>query len=145
MRDIKKFVVSRVDEAIIKERILCGLVSNDLRKRIIETLIKNANGMFRLPSLHIESLCDPAQIKTTSNVLDALAHLPRDLQVSYDSILTKISSSQYPNPELANRILKWLLCAQVPLSSQIFVFAVGWDINDQDPIQLSDESWLGYK
>jgi hypothetical protein len=138
MRDIKKFVVSRVDEAIIKERILCGLVSNDLRKRIIETLIKNANGMFRLPSLHIESLCDPAQIKTTSNVLDALAHLPRDLQVSYDSILTKISSSQYPNPELANRILKWLLCAQVSLSSQIFIFAVGWDINDQDPIQLSD-------
>lgn len=137
-RDIERFVVFRVDEAILKERILCGEVSNDLRQKIIETLIGKANGMFRLASLHIESLCDPARIKTKANVLDALVHLPQDLQLSDDSILARISNSQDPNPELANRVLKWLLCARESLPSLGFIIAVSWDMDGQDRLQRSE-------
>jgi len=129
-------VVLRVDEAILKERILCGKVSNDLRKIILETLIGKANGMFRLVSLHIESLCDPVRIKTKANDLDALVHLRRDLQVSYDSILARISNSQDSNPELAHRILKWLLCAREPLPSLDLIFTVSWDMDPNPKVLL---------
>ncbi|KAH7308795.1 hypothetical protein BKA65DRAFT_519930 [Rhexocercosporidium sp. MPI-PUGE-AT-0058] len=61
--DIERFVTSRVEEAISKERILCGKVPRELKNIIVETLTRKAEGMFRLISLHIQSLCDPVRSK----------------------------------------------------------------------------------
>jgi len=138
MSDIRKFVVTSVDDAIEKERILCGRVSYDLRQTILDTLISQAKGMFRLVSLHIESLCNPHRIKTKANVLDSLAHLPTDLKLSYDRILAQIQNTQYPNPRLAERILKWLLCAREPLPSKTFLIAISSDMADQELLRRSD-------
>jgi hypothetical protein len=48
--------------------------------------------MFRLVSLHIETLCDPDQIKTQDNVFNALAHLPQGLKESYSTVLLESKS-----------------------------------------------------
>lgn len=124
MEDITKFVNSRVRDAIRKEKILCGRVSTKLRDEIISTLIGKAKGMFRLVSLHIDSLCDPARVKTRANVLHVLANLPPDLEKSYDYILAQIAGSQKPNPEIASRVFKWLLAVREQLTSQTFILAI---------------------
>ncbi|KAG4437473.1 hypothetical protein IFR05_007028 [Cadophora sp. M221] len=136
--DIESFVTCRVSEAISKKRILCGNVSQDLRNTIVETLIRKAEGMFRLVSLHIQSLCDPSQIKNRANVFHTLDYLPLDLKQSYDTILAQISSSQCPNPEIADRVIKWLLYAQQSLPADAFVMAVRSDLADQDSLQGPD-------
>ncbi|KAG4410527.1 hypothetical protein IFR04_016339, partial [Cadophora malorum] len=136
--DIESFVTSRVKEAIDKGRILCGKVPHDLKTIIVEILIGKAEGMFRLVSLHIQSLCDPSRIKTRANVLDTLDHLPLDLQRSYDTIFGQITQSQYPNPHIADRVIKWLLFAQAQLTADVIVVAVRSDLDDQDSLDGSD-------
>lgn len=128
--DIQNFIVVRVDEAISQGRLLCGKVSRNLRETIVETLSKKAEGMFRLVSLHIDSLCDPERIKTKANVLNALADLPRDLTKSYDTIMLQISRSQHPNPEMASRILNWQLHAHESLESSAFILAICVDSSE---------------
>ncbi|KAH6710655.1 hypothetical protein BKA61DRAFT_578491 [Leptodontidium sp. MPI-SDFR-AT-0119] len=136
--DIENFVTSRVSEAILKERILCGRVPQQLRNVIVETLIQKSEGMFRLASLHIDRLCDPSQVKTQANVLDTLDHLPLDLKRSYDTILAQIAGSQHPNPRIADRVIKWLICAREPLQGNVFMVAMNSDSAISDSFQLSD-------
>ena len=115
-------MASRLQEVISREKILCGQVSKELQETIEHTLIQKASGMFRLVGLHLLSLCDPDQIKTKANVLHALAHLPSDLERSYDAVLAQIKSSRQPNPELADRVMKWLLYALEPLGPDAFMW-----------------------
>ena len=78
--DIDRFVNSQVTQAIRDEKLICGKVTAALKDHIIKTLTSKAEGMlvysecclqpyfanicrFRLVSLHIQSLCDPRQIK----------------------------------------------------------------------------------
>ena len=82
---------------------------------------------FRLVSLHIQSLCNPAQIKTEENVVNALKRLPKGLDKSYDVILDQIANSQDPNPGVAERALKWLICAKHSLKTAAFIDAIGAD------------------
>lgn len=131
-------MASRLQEAISKEKILCGQVSKELQETIEHTLIQKASGMFRLVSLHLLSLCDPDQIKTKANVLHALAHLPPDLKRSYDAVLAQIKSSRQPNPELADRVMKWLLYAREPLGPDAFIVAICSDRIDQELMKPSE-------
>jgi ankyrin repeat protein len=89
------------------------------------------NCRFRLPGLHIETLCDPQQVKTEDNVRYGLERLPKKLNDSYDLIYEQISNSQYPNPELASRIMRWLICAQCQLSTDDFIAAISVDSSGQ--------------
>ena len=138
MEDIRKFVVSRVGEAITDGRLLCGKVSSELHGTIIDILIQKAEGMFRLVSLHIQTLCDPYRIKTAANVLDALTHLPQDLTESYASILAQINNSQDPNPKIAESVMKWMLCAQEALDAETFMIAVSPEVSCHTALQRSD-------
>ncbi|KAH8684848.1 hypothetical protein BGZ60DRAFT_524047 [Tricladium varicosporioides] len=138
MEDIRNYVKSRVDEAILKERILCGVVLDDLRLLINKTLISKAKGMFRLASLHIERLCDPYQIKTVENAIHALSNLPEDLRLSYEAVMAQIKSSQQPTPILAERVLKWLLCAQQALDPEGFIVAICFDLDGDRSLRIED-------
>ena len=138
MEDIRKFVVSRVGEAITDGRLLCGKVSSELRGTIIDILIQKAEGMFRLVSLHIQTLCDPYRIKTAANVLDALMRLPQDLTESYASILAQINNSQDPNPKIAQSVMKWILCAQEALDAETFMIAVSPEVSRHTALRRSD-------
>ncbi|KAL2069304.1 hypothetical protein VTL71DRAFT_15642 [Oculimacula yallundae] len=136
--DIERFIKSRVEEAISKERILCGKVTQALKNTIVKILIQKAEGMFRLASLHIQSLCNPSQIKTRANILDTLEHLPLDLMKSYKSIHAQIISSRYPNAEIADRVIKWLLYARETLPATVFIVAISSSSADQDNIQVTE-------
>ncbi|CAG8955087.1 hypothetical protein HYFRA_00007102 [Hymenoscyphus fraxineus] len=136
--DITNFVLSGVDEAIQKEKILCGNVPSSLRETIVSTLVSQSNGMFRLVSLHIDSLCNPDRIKTRANVLESLKHLPVDLKRSYDTILERVQQSQAPNPMIAERTLKWLLCSRERLRSDSFLIAVQSKFDDDSILGISD-------
>lgn len=136
--DILSFVETRLNDAILRKKILRGDVSDDLKKEIIRILIEKAKGMFRLASLHIETLCDPSRIKTRSNVLGLLATLPQDLKHSYDMVLDNIWRSQEPNPAIADRIIKWLLCARSPLRAKTFLLAVSSDDEDGEQCSKSE-------
>ncbi|CAG8983495.1 hypothetical protein HYALB_00004295 [Hymenoscyphus albidus] len=136
--DITNFVVSGVDEAIRKEKILCGNVPSSLRETIVSTLVSQSNGMFRLVSLHIDSLCNPDWIKTRANVLESLKHLPVDLKRSHDTILERVQQSQAPNPMIAERTLKWLLCSREQLGSDSFLIAVQSVFDDDSILGISD-------
>ncbi|KAF5876990.1 putative ankyrin repeat protein [Botrytis fragariae] len=137
--DIKMFIKSRIKEAIREDKLLCGRVSSCLKKIIIGKLIKKANGMFRLASMHIDSLCDPYRVKTEANVHYALDHLPQELGKSYDVVISQIMQAEYPNPLLASRALKWLLCSREALNSKtlpqaIFVNNAGHPLLSNDEI-----------
>lgn len=127
-QDIESFVHSKVSEAIEEERLLCGKVSERLRRLIIYTLNQKAQGMFRLVSLHIETLCDPQLIKSEENVLMALHRLPKDLERSYSIILDQIQNSEDPNP-LIETTFRWLLSAKTTLSSKSLPLAVSFNLS----------------
>ncbi|KAF7954213.1 hypothetical protein EAE96_005342 [Botrytis aclada] len=116
--DTIMFIKSRIKEAIREDKLLCGRVSSRLKNIIIGKLIKKANGMFRLASMHIDSLCDPYRVNTEANVNYALDHLPQELGKSYDVVMSHIMQAEYPNPLLASRALKWLLCSREALDSK---------------------------
>ena len=70
--DIKRFIEFEVDKAIKGKRILRGLVPEDVRAEITQTLIRDAQGMFRWVSLQIQNLCDPQRIKHPGEVRQEL-------------------------------------------------------------------------
>ncbi|RDW66000.1 hypothetical protein BP6252_09635 [Coleophoma cylindrospora] len=129
--DIENYVRSQVAKAISEERLLCGEVSQDLEEHIVQTLISKAQGMFRLPSLHIETLCDPYQVKTEDNARHVLGKLPKKLNESYELIFEQINMGEYPNPEIASRIMKWLMCAVRKMDTAEFVAAISVDASGQ--------------
>lgn len=136
--DIILFIKSRIKEAIREDKLLCGRVSSHLKNIIIGKLIKKASGMFRLASMHIDSLCDPYRVKTEANVHYALDHLPQELGKSYDVVISQIMQAEHPNPLLASRTLKWLLCSRRALSSRTLPQAIGVN-NAGHPLLSNDE------
>jgi ankyrin repeat protein len=60
-----------------------------------------------------------------------MKRLPEALKDSYDLIFKQISNSQFPNPEMACRVMKWLLCAQRQLSTSEFIAAISVDLSGQ--------------
>jgi len=157
-KDIENFVRCQVDLAIRDKKLLCGNVTGILKDYIIKTLIQKAEGMsvlgplfryhslltvfrFRLVSLHIQSLCNPQQIKTEENVKNALKRLPNELNKSYDIILEQISNSEDPNPAIAMKAMKWLLCARRPLSIAEFIAVITID-SGGDCLPLSNAEVL---
>ena len=68
-------------------------------------------------------------VRTEENINYVLKRLPTALKDSYDLIFKQISSSHYPNPEIASRVLKWLLCAQHQLWTSEFISAISVDLS----------------
>ena len=131
--DIKRFIEFEVDKAIKGKRILRGLVPEDVRAEITQTLIKNAQGMFRWASLQIQNLCDPQRIKHPGEVRQELKRLPKSLKQSYDVVYERIKNSGDISKAVAESTIKWLMCAQRPLDNLELLAAVAvnpsWNIS----------------
>ena len=56
--DIGKYVQHKVSSAITSKRLLGGAVSQTLKHHIIESLLKEAGGMFLWPAMQLQYLCD---------------------------------------------------------------------------------------
>lgn len=73
---------------------------------------------FRWASLQIQNLCDPQRMKLASDVEAALDRLPETLAELYGLILEQIQRTEPEGRSVAENALKWLLCAQVSLSTK---------------------------
>ncbi|KAH0557050.1 hypothetical protein GP486_005162, partial [Trichoglossum hirsutum] len=129
--DIESFIKQEVGRAIDGRRLLRGNVSPELKDLIIDTLIGGAEGMFRWVSLQIQNLSDPRRMKVEGDVRKELGRLPKELKDIYDIIHEQIEDSGVDSCLIAKKALKWLLCAQKPLSTTEFIAAVYVDTDGE--------------
>lgn len=124
--DISNFITHELDSRIREKQLLHGLVSDDLRRDILLSLSKRAGSMFWYANLQLNLLCDPTAELDESSVRARLTELPATLKEAYTGILDEITSSKnsQSSREVAQNILKWLLCAQEPMPSETFLEAV---------------------
>ncbi|KAF7350253.1 NACHT and ankyrin domain protein [Mycena venus] len=84
-----------------------------LRDEILTKITDTVAGMFLLARLHIESLSEEATIKA---VQEALKHLPKGLNATYDSAMKRIEGQGDKNKQIAYSTLTWVVNAKRPLS-----------------------------
>ncbi|KAJ7710280.1 hypothetical protein B0H16DRAFT_640411 [Mycena metata] len=101
--DIRRYV----DKQIYKSPPLSRHVraQPQLGDEIRAAIAQNAQGMFLLAKLHINSLAAKLTIKA---VRDALPHLPKDLDRMYDETMERIDGQREEERELACRVLLWV-------------------------------------
>ncbi|KAJ7241261.1 ankyrin repeat-containing domain protein [Mycena rebaudengoi] len=84
-----------------------------LREEIETKIAENADGMFLIAKLHIDSLATKSTIKA---VRDALQNLPEDLEHTYDEAMDWIEAQTKDDREIARRTLIWVANAKRPLT-----------------------------
>ncbi|KAM6484754.1 hypothetical protein HDV62DRAFT_379133 [Trichoderma sp. SZMC 28011] len=129
-RDIRKHL-----RALMREEDLFKAWSHALKKRVIEHLVENADGVFRWADLQIQGL----RGKTREiDVNRALKRLPRDLGETYSRILQRIDLNNYKLEAMA--VLRWLACSTRPLNlAEIAELAV-FDAEESDEASLLPSS-----
>ncbi|KAH0536068.1 hypothetical protein FGG08_007034 [Glutinoglossum americanum] len=125
--DIEHFIRTEVAQAINEKRLIKGNVSKQLEHQIIGTLVNGAQGMFRWVSLQIQNLCDSRRIRYEEDIREELRRLPETLVESYDVIYQTISNSGRASRMVAEKAMKWLICAQRPLKCRELIAAVSVD------------------
>ncbi|PGH17507.1 hypothetical protein AJ79_01107 [Helicocarpus griseus UAMH5409] len=85
-------------------------LSQALQDHILETLTKGAGGMFRWVKCQLDEL---SRLRTDGAIKSALNGLPRDLDETYERILSRISTPDIP---LARQALLWLVHSSRPLT-----------------------------
>ncbi|KAL7267907.1 hypothetical protein RUND412_009491, partial [Rhizina undulata] len=111
--DIGRFIVAEVEGYISTKRLLRGKVGPELKQTVIDTLTKGARGMFLWVRLQLEHMCKE---KSEDSIQLALQRLPKDLEATYLVIWGKILGATDNNRILAQRTLKWIICAKRPLT-----------------------------
>ncbi|KAJ7444224.1 ankyrin repeat domain-containing protein [Mycena latifolia] len=86
----------------------------ELQDEIQSKILGNAKGMFLIAKLHIESLATKNTIKA---VREALQHLPKDLQHTYDEAMERINHQNEEDRQLGLLALTWVANAKRPLSA----------------------------
>ncbi|PNP49877.1 hypothetical protein THARTR1_09407 [Trichoderma harzianum] len=129
-RDIRKHL-----RALMREDDSFKAWSHALKKRVIEHLVQNADGVFRWADLQIQGL----RGKTREiDVNRALKRLPRDLGETYSRILQRIDLNNYKLEAMA--VLRWLTCSTRPLNlAEIAELAV-FDAEESDEENLLPSS-----
>ncbi|KAJ7270999.1 ankyrin repeat-containing domain protein [Mycena rebaudengoi] len=85
----------------------------ELREEIERKIAENADGMFLIAKLHIDSLATKSTVKA---VRDALQNLPADLDHTYDEAMDRIEAQNKDDREIARRALIWVANAKRPLT-----------------------------
>ncbi|KAJ7017942.1 ankyrin repeat-containing domain protein [Mycena alexandri] len=109
--DIHKFVDMQISNSPRLSKHVRA--QSKLRDEILAQISQNAQGMFLLAKLHIDSLTAKLTIKA---VREALQHLPQDLNHTYDEALGRIDSQNEDERKLARLVLMWVANAKRPLA-----------------------------
>ena len=123
-RDIQYFIDYSVSKAISSGRLLHGNLSEAARDQVSETLKTRSHGMFRWAAMQIDNLCDQRRVKIESDLLDELGNLPPTLRESYSRSCQRVWGFARPSRMIADRVFKWLLCAQKLMSIEDLAAAV---------------------
>ncbi|KAH6964919.1 hypothetical protein EDB82DRAFT_436112, partial [Fusarium venenatum] len=111
-QDIRRFTHHYVQQALDNGALLNGVISDDLKANLLEHLDRKAMGMFRWVTVQIDNLCDNRRIKIEQDVREELKCLPETLKASYDQNYERIRQLARPSRLMAERTIKWLMCAQ---------------------------------
>ncbi len=124
--DIANFIDAELEKMIQDKRLAHGKVSDILRFEIRDTLTRRADSMFWYASLQLNLLSDPIAYQDEDGIKTKLHELPDTLRKAYVEIIGEIQKpSNSPQSRLiAQNSLKWLLCAQEPLTCAAFLQAV---------------------
>ncbi|KAJ7839843.1 ankyrin repeat domain-containing protein [Mycena olivaceomarginata] len=111
-KDILSYVNTQVQES---ER-LSELIADkpELHGEISSKICSSVEGMFLLAKLHIEALSKTATIKA---VRLALQKLPKDLDATYENVMTRINAQGEEDRKIAQSTLTWVVNARRPLTS----------------------------
>ncbi|KAJ6579088.1 hypothetical protein DFH09DRAFT_979758, partial [Mycena vulgaris] len=109
----------------------------ELQDEIQATIVDNSKGMFLLAKLHIESLAAKNTIKA---VREALQHLPKDLQHTYNETMERINHQSDEDRQLGLLVLTWVGNAKRLLSVSELqeALAIERDSTFLDPDNLLD-------
>jgi ankyrin repeat protein len=84
-------------------------------------------------------MCDPRRIKYEGDVVAELGRLPQTLAESYDITYETINNSGEASRAVAERTLKWLMCAQRPLKLRELYAAVSVDLDGRYPLPSTED------
>ncbi|KAL8817309.1 MAG: hypothetical protein Q9223_003831 [Gallowayella weberi] len=131
--DIRNYVQWRIDH----ELKLFDIVNKkkDLRNKISSVIGRQANGMFLLAKLHMDSL---ATKRTPRAVNLALQNLPTEIGDTYDQAMERIEATNEDDRKIVMNFLQWIAFSARPLSVAEIEHAssitVGMKDIDQDNI-----------
>ncbi|KAJ7250244.1 ankyrin repeat domain-containing protein [Mycena rebaudengoi] len=109
----------------------------ELLQEIETTILSNADGMFLLAKLHIDSLTTKVTIKA---VREALKNLPKDLEHTYNEAMARIDSQSEDERNIAYLALIWVANAKRPLSAAELQEAIAVEVGSKslDPDEILD-------
>ncbi|KAF3063054.1 hypothetical protein CFAM422_010404 [Trichoderma lentiforme] len=134
--DNKEDIEKYVEEEVAKVSGIWRSVSTEVKEQVKKTIGEKSDGMFRWAYLQWEEL---KKMRTNQRIRERLGKLPTSLTEAYEEIYLR-------NEEKAilERVVKWVLCARRPLTSDELLMAIRLESNLEsltvsDPI---DESTL---
>ncbi|KAK0477525.1 hypothetical protein IW261DRAFT_1485021 [Armillaria novae-zelandiae] len=136
----------RANDADLKKCVLAGLAGGNLptllskdgslHEKICLAVVKKADGMFLLASIHMNLL---AQCTNRGQLDTELDKLPGTLQKAYEYLLARIDSLS--NKDLAYRVFGWVAFAAEPLRVEALqqALAIESGTKKADPANITDE------
>ncbi|KAJ6595809.1 ankyrin repeat domain-containing protein, partial [Mycena vulgaris] len=101
--DIRQYVAKNISESTRLSRHVRA--RPELKDQIQSKILSNAQGMFLLAKLHIDSLVTKTTVKA---VREALQSLPTDLKGTYDEAMERIDHQSKDDQQLARLALTWV-------------------------------------
>lgn len=109
--DIRKFI----QYSVHRHRRLEGLIQRDpsLKETIVQALVQNAQGMFLMAKLQMESI---AQAVSTRRLTELLHQLPPNLEGVYSESMRRIEEKVPGERDIARETLFWVSHSRRPLT-----------------------------
>ncbi|KAL8960007.1 MAG: hypothetical protein Q9193_003220, partial [Seirophora villosa] len=109
--DIRNYVEWRIDH---ESRLFDSVnKKKHLREEVLMTIVQQANGMFLLAKLHMDSL---ATKRTPKAVHTALQNLPTEIGDTYDRAMERIEATNEDDRKIVMNFLLWIAFGTRPLS-----------------------------
>ncbi|KAH6689768.1 hypothetical protein F5X68DRAFT_260368 [Plectosphaerella plurivora] len=130
--DIESFIDNRLTAA----KLLRGWLPDALRRKIAQTLLDKAQGMFRWVDLQIQSL---RPLKVAADIEARLGILPASLEESYWEVYQEILSSGDHATELAIFTFQWVMYAEAAVEAHHFAQLASCALSSVDVPQTFTE------
>ncbi|UKZ78191.1 hypothetical protein TrVFT333_005926 [Trichoderma virens FT-333] len=98
-----------------------GDIEKYIEEEVKETIGGKSDGMFRWAYLQWQQL---KTLRTNEHIRERLGKLPESLTEAYDEIYSKNEEK-----DVLERVVKWVLCAREPLTSQVLLTAIRLESN----------------
>ncbi|OCL07799.1 hypothetical protein AOQ84DRAFT_389280 [Glonium stellatum] len=136
--DIARFVKNQTEQLIQDGELLQYSTSQvEMKKLIVDEVIKGATGMFRWASMQLQYLCS---FDLDADIKSSLGRLPPDLHTLYAELYEMLSTKPGKVQAIVfKNVLRWLLCAQRTLKTEEFLCAVSMDPQSGKSVSLASK------